>query len=178
MRTFAVGVKPLFLATLSFLAAELYQWDLFYCSVHFLSSNRSETSSFFFFFFLLFGRKSPLITCLLLYPLPPSLHPFLFFFLISFVWPFITSPLPAFLLSNPLFLSLYLPFIPSSPSHPPSVSPSFSPCLPTSGISPAFVHPSRSPTKRTGRLRESKSLFTTVTHYEELHSGKTKVSFQ
>lgn len=46
-----MGVKPLFLATLSFLAAELYQWDLFYCSVHFLSSSRSETSSFFLFFF-------------------------------------------------------------------------------------------------------------------------------
>lgn len=52
MRTFAVGVKPLFLATLSLLAAELYQWDLFYCSVHFLSSSRSETSSFFFYCYL------------------------------------------------------------------------------------------------------------------------------
>ena len=176
MRTFAVGVKPLFLATLSLLAAELYQWDLFYCSVHFLSSSRSETSSF--FFIVIWQKISPrhmppLVSApSLLTPLPR------FFFLISFVWPFIISPLPAFLLSNPLFLSLHLPFILCSPSYPPSVSPSFSPCLPTSGISAAFVHPSRSPTKRAGCLRESKSLFTTVTHYEELHSGKTKVSFQ
>lgn len=45
----------------------------FYCSVHFLSSSRSETSSFFRCFL---GRNPPLITCILRFSLPPSLLPF------------------------------------------------------------------------------------------------------
>lgn len=126
-------------------------------------------------FLLLFGRKPPLITCLLWCPPPPSSHTHVAFLLLFLPRPFYLAPFTSLHLHSSFLLSFPLPFhltrLLSPPSEPPPASqPAPAPPL-------LFIrHVCRQ--RGRGRLRESKSLFTTVTHYKELHSGKTNVSSQ